>query len=158
MSQFYLTAFSSQSRTESRATHCIWVVIILYSVLGSFQDGSQWSPTPGILALVYPISEYRIHWWFLPVSMDTFIQSCPTLCNPMDYSWPGSSVYGIFQARILEWVAISLSRGSSQSRDWTQVSCTAGRLYHLRLFYHFHFVMECCCTNLNLWLGGSDHT
>ena len=75
--------------------------------------------------------EYRIHWWFLPVSMDMFVQSCPTLCDPMDYSLPGSSVYGIFQARILEWVAISLSRGSSQSRDWTQVSCTAGRLYHL---------------------------
>ena len=75
--------------------------------------------------------EYRIHWWFLPLSMDMFIQLCPTLCDPMDYSLPGSSVYGIFQARILEWFAISLSRGSSQSRDWTQVSCTAGRLYHL---------------------------
>ena len=40
--------------------------------------------------------------------------SCLTLCNPMDYSLPGSSVRGIFQARILEWVAISYSRGSSQ--------------------------------------------
>ena len=40
-------------------------------------------------------------------------QSCPTLCNSMDYSPPGSSVHGIFQARILEWVAISFSRGSS---------------------------------------------
>ena len=41
------------------------------------------------------------------------------------YSPPGSSVHGIFQARILEWVAISFSRGSSQPRDWTQVSCIA---------------------------------
>ena len=44
-------------------------------------------------------------------------QSNPTLCNPMDYSLPGSSVHGIFQARVLEWVAISFSRGSSQPRD-----------------------------------------
>ena len=43
--------------------------------------------------------------------------SCPTLCNPMDCSLPGSSVRGIFQARILEWVAISFSRGSSQPRN-----------------------------------------
>ena len=48
--------------------------------------------------------------------------SCPTLCDPMDCSLPGSSVHGILQARILEWVAISFSRGSSQPRDWTLVS------------------------------------
>jgi len=40
-------------------------------------------------------------------------QSCPTLCDPMDYNLPGSSVHGILQARILEWLAISLLRGSS---------------------------------------------
>ena len=45
------------------------------------------------------------------------IQSCLTLCDPMDGSLPGSSAYGIFQARILEWVAISFSRRSSQPRD-----------------------------------------
>ena len=44
-------------------------------------------------------------------------QSCPTLCNPMDCSLPGSSVHEISQARILEWVAISFPRGSSQSRN-----------------------------------------
>ena len=49
-------------------------------------------------------------------------QLCPTLCNPMDCSLPGSSFHGIFQARILEWVAISFSRGYSQPRDWTWVS------------------------------------
>ena len=49
----------------------------------------------------------------------------------MDCSLPGSSVYGILQATILEWVAISSSRGSSRPRDWTSVSCIAGRLlYH----------------------------
>ena len=45
----------------------------------------------------------------------------------MDCSLPGSSVHGIFQARVLEWVAVSFCRGSSQPRDWTQVSCIAGR-------------------------------
>ena len=49
----------------------------------------------------------------------------------MDCSPPGSSVHGILQARILEWVAISFSRGSSQPRDWTWVSCIAGRCFIL---------------------------
>ena len=44
-------------------------------------------------------------------------QSCPTLCSPVDYSRPGSSIHGIFQARVLEWVAISFSRASSWPRD-----------------------------------------
>ena len=52
-----------------------------------------------------------------------------TLCDPIDYSLPWSSVRGILQARILERVAIHISRGSSQSRDQTQVSCTAGRFF-----------------------------
>ena len=47
-------------------------------------------------------------------------QSCLTLCDPMDGSPPGSSVHGILQARILEWIAISFSRGSSQPRDRTR--------------------------------------
>ena len=57
------------------------------------------------------------------------IQSCPTLCDPMDCSLPGSSVHGISQARILEWIAISFSRESSQLRDQTCVSCIAGRFF-----------------------------
>ena len=56
-------------------------------------------------------------------------QSCSTLCNPMDCSLPGSAVHGILQARILEWVVVPFSRGSSQSRDQTQVSCFAGRFF-----------------------------
>ena len=56
-------------------------------------------------------------------------QSCLTLCNPMDCSLPGSSVHGLLQAGILEWVAIFFSRGSSQPRDITQVSCITGRLF-----------------------------
>ena len=56
-------------------------------------------------------------------------QSCPTLCDPMDCSLPRSSVHGIFQARVMEWVAISFSRGSSQPRDQTWVSCIVGRRF-----------------------------
>ena len=51
-------------------------------------------------------------------------QSCLTLCNPMDYT-----VHGILQARILEWVAIPFSRESSQPRDRTQISHTAGGFF-----------------------------
>ena len=59
-------------------------------------------------------------------------QLCPTLCDPVNCSPPGSSVHGILQARISEWVTISLhqfTRGSSWPRDWTQVSCIAGRFF-----------------------------
>ena len=56
-------------------------------------------------------------------------QSCLTLCDPMDYSPQGSSVHGILQARILEWVAFPFSRGSSPPRDRTWVSGIAGRFF-----------------------------
>ena len=59
-------------------------------------------------------------------------QSCQTLCDPMDCSPPGSSVHGILQAKILEWVAISYSRGSSRPTDRTRVSCITARFF----FYH----------------------
>ena len=57
------------------------------------------------------------------------IQSGPILCDPMDCSLPGSPIHWIFQARVLEWVAISFSRGSSWPRDWTPVSCIVGRCF-----------------------------
>ena len=57
--------------------------------------------------------------------------SCLTLCNHMDHSLPGSSFHGILQARILEWVVISFSRGSSRCRDWTQVFSIAGRFFNV---------------------------
>ena len=55
-------------------------------------------------------------------------QMCPTLCGPIDRSRPGSSVCGILQSRILVWVAMPSSRGPYLPRDWTRVSCIAGRL------------------------------
>ena len=72
---------------------------------------------------------FRIFWYALRffvknwMNIVCYAQSCLTLCDPMDCSSPDSSVHGIFQARILEWAAISSSRGSSWLRDWTHVSC-----------------------------------
>ena len=62
-------------------------------------------------------------------------QSRLILCGSMDCILPGPSVYGIFQARILEWVAVSSSRGSFQRRDCTQVSCVS--CIGSRIFYHW---------------------
>ena len=63
----------------------------------------------------------------VPLKWSEVAQSSLTLCDPMDCSIQGSSIHGIFQARVLEQVAISFSRGSSQPRDRTQVSHIAGR-------------------------------
>ena len=79
-------------------------------------------------------------------------QSCSTFCNPMDCSPPGFSIHGIFQARILEWVAVSFSRRSSWPRDRTWVSHIAGRCFpiqnvmrtswfHYYPFLHFFFTV-----------------
>ena len=58
-------------------------------------------------------------------------QLCPILWDPMDCSLPGSSVHGIFQAIVLEWIGISFSRGSSQPRDWTRVSRSVDRHFNI---------------------------
>ena len=70
-----------------------------------------------------------------PRDYDLMAQSCPTHCDPKDCSLPvtGSSVHGILQARILEWVAIPFSRGASHSRDWSWVSCIAGRFFTFKV-------------------------
>ena len=74
-------------------------------------------------------------------------QSHPTLCDPMDCSQLSSSVCGILQARIMEWIAIAFSGGSSQLRDRTWVSCIAGRRFTiwatLLLLSHFSRVRLC---------------
>ena len=71
-------------------------------------------------SLYCPLETIRM----LLISYVKVAQSCPTLCNPIDYI-----VHGILQARILEWVAFPFSRGSSQPRDGTRVSHTAGRFF-----------------------------
>ena len=110
------------------------------------------------------------------------LQLCPTLCDPMNCSSPGPSVHRIFQAIILEWVAMPSSRGSSQCRDWTYVSCIAGRFFTHRASWEapftplllvkdnvgfLHWVetapgssshLQCLKTFLTCWLYGcSDH-
>ena len=64
---------------------------------------------------------------FSYISESEVAQLCLTLWDPMCYSLPHSSIHGIFQARVLEWVVISFSRGSFQSRDQTWVSCIEGK-------------------------------
>ena len=67
----------------------------------------------------------RVNWTDLIYKVKVKVtQACPTLCDPMDYT-----VYGILQVRILGWVAFPFSRGSSQPRDHTQISCIAGRFF-----------------------------
>ena len=73
------------------------------------------------------------------------LQSCPTLCNPVDRSPPASSVYGIIQARILEWVAISFSRGLNRPSNWTYisyVSCIGSGFFTTRASRCFDFILS----------------
>ena len=70
-----------------------------------------------ILAWRIPRTEEPGGLCFAAATAAKLLQSCPTLCDPMDCSLPGFSVHEIFQAKVLEWVAISFSRGSSQPRD-----------------------------------------
>ena len=75
-----------------------------------------------------PTSTYPSEGWQVTVKS---LSRVPTLCDPMDCSLPGSSLHGILQARVLEWVAVSFSRGSSRPRDQTRVSCIPGRRLNL---------------------------
>ena len=72
-------------------------------------------------------SVWKISW--IPIMLLLLLLSCQTLCDPTDCSLPGFSVPGISQARILEWVAISSSRGSSRPRDGTCIFCIAGGFF-----------------------------
>ena len=74
---------------------------------------------------------FRIH---------TKSQLCLTFCDPMNCRQPGSSVHGILQARILEWVAMPSSRGFSQSRDQTCISCITGRFFTTEPSFSFNSI------------------
>ena len=86
-----------------------------------------------VKAMVFPVVLYGCESWTIKKaeSESEVAQSCPTLCDPVHCSPPSSSVHGIFQARVLEWVAISFSRGSSRPRDQTQVSCIVRKTLYL---------------------------
>ena len=81
--------------------------------------------------------------WVMQESESEVTQLCLTLCDAMDCSLPGSSFHGIFQARVLEWVAISFSRRSSWPRDRTRVSSIIGRCFNVWATR----VMQGCATN-----------
>ena len=89
-------------------------------------DNDQ-SPSAQLSALGSPLYLSRSHSHRMKSVFIT--QLCATLCDSKDCSPSGYSVHGILQARILEWVAIPFSRGSSWLKDWTQVSHTAGRFF-----------------------------
>ena len=98
-------------------------------------------------ALGYPglIELFRV-WMLFWQGKVLVAQSCLTLCHPMDCSWPSSSVCGISQARILEWAAISSSKGSSWPKDWTCLSYNVGKFFTTKppgkpkLYYTFSSV------------------
>ena len=76
-------------------------------------------------------------------------QSCPILCDPVDCSPPGSSVHGVFQEWILEWVAISFSRGYCRPRDRTLISCIS--YFGRRILYHQRHCLMDTTIDFSLW-------
>ena len=107
-----------------------WCHPTISSSVAPFSSCPPFSPASGSFPIVSSghqvakVLELQLQHWVSEVA-----QSCLTICNPMYCSLPGSSVHGILQARILEWVAISFSRGSSQPTDWTQVSRIVDRCF-----------------------------
>ena len=130
--------------------------------------------------MVYAIYMYHIYIYIhIYMKWSEFAQSCPTLCDPMDCSPPGSSVHGIFQARVLEWVAISFYRGSSWPRDRTRVSHIVGRRFtvwaththiyigiyayrftcntHTHTYIHIHTHYICLCVYIYIYIYTHTH-
>ena len=117
-----------------------YVVNHLYNLYGT-----HWWRLQCIISWLFWLWIMAVTWLYLPLTFSRLdwrnvqicswavkwscSQSCPTLCDPIDCSVPGSSVHGIFQATVLEWIAISFSRGSSQPRAWTQVSRIVDRRF-----------------------------
>ena len=112
------------STSEQSFKEFIWIHIpreiqIIIVLKNKWKKSQDWD-SPKLFKLPYAHPYWKWKWkWSRSVVSDS--------CDPMDCSLPGSPVHRIFQARALEWVVISFSRGSSQPRDRTQVSRTAGR-------------------------------
>ena len=105
----------SFSRGSSQARDQTWVSCIV----GNLRHYRQ---------ILYQLSSQGIH-DIIYIWLCLVIQSCLIRCDPVDCSLPGSSIHGILQAKILEWLAMPSSRGSSQPRDQTQLSHTAGGFF-----------------------------
>ena len=139
----------SKSISSSALSFLYGPTLTLYTTTGKTRALTRWTFVHKVLSLLF-IMLFRLVITFLPRSKHLLISwlqspsivilkvkvkvkslSRVRLCDPVDCSPPGSSVHEILQARILEWVAISFSRGSSWLRDRTQVSCIAGRCFTL---------------------------
>ena len=139
--------FNIERKGPTHETLCVLVVqscLTLCNPMDSIPPGFS---VPGILqarileGILYPFSRgiflrcrqilYQLSYQGSPEGRVSGLvaKSCPTLCDPMDCSLPGSSVHGISQARILEWVAISFCQGSSWPRNQTQVSWIVSRFF-----------------------------
>ena len=131
------------------SVHEIFQVRILEWVAVPFSRGS---PQPRDQTQVSGIAGRFFTIWATYVLKESEVaQSCPTLCDLMDYSLPGSSVHGIFQARVLEWVAIFFSRGSSRPRGRTRVSHIAGTHFTIWATWEAQVFM---CLNTRMFLNG----
>ena len=116
---WFLTLQISLFQNSFKWNHTVWTKMYLASVLFCFSF-SAWFWNLSILlhvSVVYFFLLMSIPLYVYVVVLWVHAQSCPTLCDPLDWSQKASSVHGFLQARILEWVAISFSRGSSQPRD-----------------------------------------
>ena len=118
----------TQESLNSNSTALIYNLLVNVATLCDKSMGDGLSPIIG------PIIWCR---W----SASEVAQSCLTLCDPMDCSLQGSSIHGIFQARVLEWVAISFSRASSRLRDRTQI-CIVGRCFTIWATREAHHLMR----------------
>ena len=129
-------------KSEQSASHMVPITYSTYSFYSIFYAPSLFLNTHGYVCIhtqhTHTHTHTHIHrhththiYILLSVLIACVLvtQLCPTLCDPMDRSPPGSSVHGILQGRILEWVAIPFSRGSAWQRDQTCVSRIAGRFF-----------------------------
>ena len=105
-------AHASLYSEYERRSGCPWFCLRLHSHLTRLDSVENSEKIP-----------FLFSFFFLGLTQS--LQSCLTLCDPMDWSLPGSFVHGIFQGRILKWVVISSSRGSSKPRDWAPVFCVS---------------------------------
>ena len=130
--------------------YCLWEAYMFqtldfsyFILFNPYNNPTKWEPWLLILQMWNTKAQrsFATHWRTTQLDWVAHLSVCVCeslshvwLCDPMDYRQPGSSVHGIFQARILEWDAISSSRGSSRLKDWICISCISclGRwiLYH----------------------------
>ena len=124
--QFPSPVHESESESESEVVSDLCDSMD-YSLPGSSVHGISQARVLEWGAIAFSL--HAVNDWnsaYLPITGCSVTRLYLTLCDPMDYSSPDSSVHGISQVRILEWIAVSSSSGSSQPRDRTQVSCIAG--------------------------------